>query len=746
MMPNEMMPPTATPKKRRPRKPKPVVVDPEAEAQERELRRKIKQSLAAQQTLRTEVEEEDKAQQHSLNVQNVVRNDMAGEGMMADMSTVQRQMLMSQMEMAMGYGGMGGMGMPQALPEQYQSPQEQYQHTTQGQAFDYRHQGEIPGGMGADGMGGTANISTVQQQMQQMQLQLELQRMQLEQQLLYKRQLQMQEQHQQVAYGQNGGGANLNSGSDLDGSGHTPLPHSSAGSSPSPHHLPTQSSVYPGGPTQPSSTAVDLTQDTSSNQAVHQQQYQSQSYASPQLGPTTPQIHQAVNGHYGQPLVRLDTQNTQKSSNATATQREGLKSSQEMNKKSLFSLSSNADSWLKAGSMNTSTLNNSMAFHSVGGMTASFGSEMGGTSGGLDSSRSSLEKSNVPNNVVVGDGEGVAAGQRGAGGDGADAKKAADERISKGPVYTETTVGLHPIQENEAADSPDNVGKMGQNSILMSMMETEAGPAGSASSLIFNELAMSMDSAAFNSLMQQSGGDINLSTLIASETAAKLEAEAIAMQKESSSSSEGMCKPAAAVQKAGGSPGDSSANGNGNKPGRPKLVRLRTKESSAGSSALSSEPGGKGDEHRMSKESKESSESQKRGGRRGSTLSKMSMMSEISQWTKNNPFDGMSVGESPSGAADGGAIKKQQPQPQKQNSLYDMNMRDSANCQVEMGDFHSVGGSIANSLDISMMSSMTGEVNIDGGLNESLRNLDLSNKSSGAHSGLTGDKSGGSAS
>ena len=46
----------------------------------------------------------------------------------------------------------------------------------------------------------------------------------------------------------------------------------------------------------------------------------------------------------------------------------------------------------------------------------------------------------------------------------------------------------------------------------------------------------------------------------------------------------------------------------------------------------------------------------------------------------------------------------------------------------------------------SMMSSMTGDVNIDGGLNESLRNLDLSNKSSGAHSGLTGDKSGGSAS
>jgi hypothetical protein len=105
--------------------------------------------------------------------------------------------------------------------------------------------------------------------------------------------------------------------------------------------------------------------------------------------------------------------------------------------------------------------------------------------------------------------------------------------------------------------------------------------------------------------------------------------------------------------------------------------------------------------------------------RRDSNENQLSMMSEISQWTQNNPFED---------AADSGSDKtlKQQNQQQKPKQLQKEGSVLKDSYPGDMGDFHSVGGSVCNSLDISMMSSMT-----PGGeeLSMSVKGLEISGRS-----------------
>jgi len=471
------------------------------------------------------------------------------------------------------------------------------------------------------------------------------------------------------------------------------------------------------------------------------QQYQSQSYTSQQGAPYNEQNNGQANQLIGQKSMSPKSQ--------------GLKQSTETLDKSLFSSNStNADSlqsWLKAGSINSTDLFNnsssSMAFHSVGNMSASFSSIVG--TGGLDTpltssvrSEHAVQNSNVSDDVVVGS-AGEMGGLRNSGDDskdnGADSKKSTDERSSsgsaratavqsgkgndqeagsvstnKGSTYTDSNVplqpiALQPIQENEADDSSINGDEifLGHSSLRMSVLEGEfMQSVNGQNSMNLNEL--SMDSTTFNALMMkqsQTGGDMDISLTDLMDSTAVTPEEATAQKPPLSPE----FNPAPS---SGGTPVKRGKDDSNSTLSLSQNLRQHSGTSSSVRSSVSMEDNQtKGsNRNRLSSFSKEGSVRSRK-----SSVSKFSMMSEVSQWTKTNPFED-SGGIDYHPEEDGGASNKKQQQQGGTNVQRD--------CPVDMGGFHSLGGSLDDSLNLSMMSSMTGD-----GLSESIRNLDISGRS-----------------
>eukprot|EP00581_Thalassiosira_minuscula_P002665 CAMPEP_0183745058 /NCGR_PEP_ID=MMETSP0737-20130205/66046_1 /TAXON_ID=385413 /ORGANISM="Thalassiosira miniscula, Strain CCMP1093" /LENGTH=701 /DNA_ID=CAMNT_0025980715 /DNA_START=633 /DNA_END=2737 /DNA_ORIENTATION=- len=448
------------------------------------------------------------------------------------------------------------------------------------------------------------------------------------------------------------------------------------------------------------------------------QQYQPQQYPNQQGAP----YNQQNNGQQNQ-----IGQNKQKMLSPQQVKHPSL----ETLDKSLFSSSSNAESWLKASSIGSadlftnSSLSNSMAFHSVGNMSASFNSTMG--TSGLDSPRNSTNSTenkansnDVPGAVVVGsegvggrsstseDAKGVATDSHKSGGERSSGVTAGDQSgrgndrevsnasSNKGPTYTEANVPLQPIQEHEADDS-SLVGDemlLGKSSLMLSMVEGD-----------FADSAMSIDSQTLNAMMKQSGGeDVKLSLSDFADSTGKTEE----------------ASPKKSPPSSGGAP---AKLGNQNDTNSSGSQRSMSGNSSSMHSSVSMEDNETKEAPISRKETLGSAHSARSSrSLRGNRSMKVSMMSEVSQWTMSNPFDNNNSSADSPNVEDKASKKKEQ----RKGDTYAQK-----DCPVDMGDFHSLGGSI-ESLNLSMMSSMSG-----GGeeLSQSLRALDISGRLSDQRKG-----------
>ena len=653
-----------TGKKRRSRKKQPQTLDPEAERQERELRKKIQQSLQNQQVSRTEVEEtSDKAQQRSADVTaaSVGNNvDVTGGGVLGNNQ-------MNEMLTAVGFGAQPQMALQQ--PE----VQRQYQ---------YGYQNSL--GMGptnGPGMNMQQKIAMMKHQVQMQQIalqqQIDLQQMQLgqqpqpsaevirnlkyEQERLLKQTLNMGAEYQQ--YSSHGGSLPNQQQQQTTHQSNNPNQY---------NHLPYNFQ----------NQTVAQQPQSYPNQQQNPSQQQTQSYPSQQQGSASPHSQQSTpqqsnvnNQQMGQMELKADADKLL----------ELLRNSQEtQNEKSLFKSGSTAEeSWLKANSLNISSLSNSMAFHSVGNMSASFSSSLGGS--GLTE----------PNGVRVGNsaGEAVEGGARNSGGASMGNNMGDPKKLntSHGTAYTETSAALQPIHENETDDAQNDGGKPCEKESLMMSLNTFANSNASEAndtSLLSstNDLAMSLDSTTYDALMKQSDQQSQNEPEIDFDRVDLRSPPPLENSKSTFSGAETPTTDNSRRRKLG----DSSST-------RSTLSKVPERgESTSSISVPSSESMDDNNQHKGLDSSVRS-----RGSNR-SVVSKISMFSAISQWTKDNPFQEMSSNNNdPSAAGDGGLSNQRQHQQQQLQQQQRLN-NGQKQSPVDMGDFHSVGGSelTANSLDM----------------------------------------------
>jgi len=397
-------------------------------------------------------------------------------------------------------------------------------------------------------------------------------------------------------------------------------------------------------------------------------------------------------------------------------------------------------------SSSSSSFGMSVAFHSVGNMSTSFTSTAGEDN--LTFSSASVQK--IPHDVILEN-----AGEEGGGvlspvGDGVrrgegfnlkkspeesnndadcSARSAAEQGITchdneevYAPVikssYADTNINLKPIQENEADDSSNNGDKFAQSSLMLSLLEGEfmqssATSFNGASSMDMNELLMSMDSTAFNSLLKQSQGGESMNTSLAnSMSSTTIDPGEATRQSVTSASSQGDPPPPLQGKTIGTSQHSERTLKTGDSMSSMQSSATSEDDDRANNGASTTPP---------LKTSRESSTRRRRLSRADSTRS---MMSEISQWTKNNPFDNSSS-ELPAvgyGGDDRPSLKQQR-QMQMQQLQGDSK---GVECPVDLVDSHSLGGSMENSLTISgLMSSMVSDGD---GLSESIQALDISRK------------------
>eukprot|EP00584_Thalassiosira_punctigera_P003258 CAMPEP_0172546384 /NCGR_PEP_ID=MMETSP1067-20121228/16160_1 /TAXON_ID=265564 ORGANISM="Thalassiosira punctigera, Strain Tpunct2005C2" /NCGR_SAMPLE_ID=MMETSP1067 /ASSEMBLY_ACC=CAM_ASM_000444 /LENGTH=822 /DNA_ID=CAMNT_0013333309 /DNA_START=109 /DNA_END=2577 /DNA_ORIENTATION=+ len=806
-------------KKRRSRKKKPAVVDPEAERQERELRMKIKQSLHTQQVLRTEVEE-DEAQRTVANIAsaNMRRGVVSGRG---QASNQMNSMMMGGMGMG-GFGNMQPQ-MEETRMQQQQQYRFTTQNQQYGYHENQEGSGRqtIPN-MQQQMQQMKQQLEMQKQQLEhqlKMKHQMEIQQIQLQQRQQLQSPFSTEPQGQQLQsplsprpQRHDDFGAKLSSEEIMRSLKHEQerllKEAHKRGRMNNTGNINTQGGVILPSPQYDVSSQYQQNSNYRVGQSNQQQQHrdgithgncsnqQDQHRNSPQLLAQSdqqqhePQCYQQSGGmahgnfsnqqtcifqnqeqqlqsYPSQKGASQDQQNNGESSQhiphidkrSMSPQLQGLQSSPDPHEKSVFSSSSNTDSWLKAGSINSAELfnnsNSSMAFHSVGNMSASFSSTLGASGmeallAGTSQSEHKVQDKDAPNDIAkVGgshnpgyDSEGngtvskksIHEGSAGCGAQDTAEKngkthdhESGSASINKGSAYTETNVplqsiALQPIQENEADETSNNGDKMRfeQSSLMMSFVEGEFMQSNlsmnGANSMNLNELMMSMDSATLNALMKHSqSGDISLGGF--PDPVDGNTAEAMVQQPTVSSSE------------------TNQAPSPGNTIGKQDANQVKIGDSANFSSLVSSVSMEDNQQketnvNRLSKNSKEGSARSSRGSRgsRGSRSaapprSSLAMMTEISQWTLNNPFDNSSSGDNAGTPSDTPvAPPAAKASVSKKHRQGDSNVE--SDCRVDIGDFHSLGGSI-DTMNLSMMSSMTREDN----LSESIRALDISNSS-----------------
>lgn len=280
---------------------------------------------------------------------------------------------------------------------------------------------------------------------------------------------------------------------------------------------------------------------------------------------------------------------------------------------------------------------------------------------------------------------------------------------------------LKPIQENETDES--SFRDFGHSSLNMSLLEGEFmqsngqlmesnmtlnGVSAGMNDLARSDLAMSLDSTTFNSIMRQSGAGQNMgadimdlvsSTNTNPDDDDNGEANGASNQVSFDKSSLPVGTYAVKTDRSASNSSSSRGGGSNKNVGDSSSTMNsflsmddNVKRANSGDSDR-----GKEGQNQMDRESSGRS----RSGR--PSVSRNTMMSEISQWTMDNPFgdsnvlDGGGGGEGSGGGGGGGSGEPGKNKPQQRQQLIKSIQGD---CPVDMGDFHSLAGSLGNSLDL----------------------------------------------